>query len=845
MRRRKGTTPFFLIPWILLLVAGISASELPQPTPFSVQMHTLMGAFDAHKQAVDRIARMGIRQVRDECYWSIVEKEKGKFKIPEPILRNLDYSLSKGLDTLIILDYGSPLYEHGNAPTQKESLEAFGAYCQTLARELRGKVKYFEVWNEPNADGFWRPKHDPVAYATLLKIAYREVKRGNPDAVVVGICTSGIPEDFIYAVLDQGTYDSMDVLSIHPYCHPKSPEEAQIFEKMDALHEGLKKYGKPKDLWVTEIGYPTNLSGGIPEITQAEFLARTYLLSLSVPYIKTVFWYWFGPDGPDASWAEDRFGLWHADYSPKPASTYYATVIKTLHDATFVRNVPLSDNTRCLVFRKDLSHSSTPQQQWITALWAIEGFPQIEVATTQPLQIRACSGRETNLAPRKSKCYLSASPEPLFIFSKAQLNMSLAKESRVGILLESGDNKLPRGFSTPIRLSAPPDFGTFDIQLAAYSKNLITSGTSEIVAPPDAALGIARFSIELKEKQANLPFARYTSEVTIVEPVEIDITPLPPSANAPTFNLAIRNSTDQQISGTITIRPEADVRLSKNEIPINALLPASTATFPISILSKHPEDKVFNLRVAMDIHKGLSVSTEQIISFTRCCRAEKPIVIDGVLNEWDKSLSPIRIDRQDQFTGGYVKWEGPEDSSVKLYTCWDKQYINFAVEFHDDFLSDPMTGQQVYNNDGVELYFDTDYAGDRQETRYSSDDYQYGLFIAQGKSVVWSWSQLGGESTRSKIAVNRSPKPDETISGDTFKGMIIEAAIPLDELKIEPTEGKVIGFGAAFTDDDDPSNVHPFFQEIQMTWTGRKNSWLDPHAFANLFFTTCAAERNP
>jgi hypothetical protein len=822
--------------------AQLLNSRLSQPTPFSVQMHTLIGSFDAHKQAVDRIADMSIRQVRDECHWGIVEKKKGEYKIPEHVLRNLDYSVSRGLDTLIILDYGNSLYENAKAPTLNESLEAFGKYCYTLAHELRGKVKYFEVWNEPNTDGFWKPKHDPAAYAKLLKVAYGEIKRGNPDAFVVGICTAGIDEDFIHSVLAHGTYDSMDVLSIHPYCHPKSPEQAQIFEKMDRLHKSLKKYGKPKDIWLTEIGYPTNLDGGIPENTQAEFLARTYLLALSVPYIKTVFWYWFGPDGPDASWAEDRFGIWHPDYSPKPASTYYTTLIKTLRDAEFVRGLSLGDNTECLVFLRRAKRAGE-QHQWITALWAIESSAQVSIHTRQPLEILTCSGHQMTLVPPDKKCYVSLSSEPLFIVSKKQLSMVLnEKGGKASLRFKNGSDKIPRGFGASFTLDAASQMPDFTVHLASDGGDLLTSGTTQIIAPPSAATGAAHFSIDLREKKTNRPFAFYRYEVQVVEPVEIAISPLPPHADQRTFNLTLRNATDQQLSGTARIHPADDVTLSTREIALANLVPGAPVSFPIAILSKHPEDRVFALHTDVTVSPRVTVSADDIISFARCCRATKPIAIDGVLSDWDKSLNPIRINRKDQYTGGYVKWDGPDDSSAYLYTAWDKQYIYFAVEFHDDFLSDAATGQQVYNNDGVELYFDIDYEGDRKETRYSADDHQYGLFITQGTAVVWSWSQLGGESKRSKIAVNRSPKPDQTISGDRFKGMIIEAAIPLDELKLEPAEGKMIGFGAAFTDDDDPSSIHPFFQEIQMTWTGRKNSWQNPHALANLFFSSCTGK---
>jgi len=170
-----------IITLIILIAAHALAEEKSDPTPFSVQMHSLMGDFAYHKKAVDLIKAAGIKQVRDEMFWHEVERKRGVYIIPERFLKNLDYSVATGLDTLIILDYGNPLYEGGNAPTKRKSIKAFGRYCYTLAKELKGKVKYFEVWNEPNVDGFWRPRHDAKAYVRLLKKAYASLKKGNPE----------------------------------------------------------------------------------------------------------------------------------------------------------------------------------------------------------------------------------------------------------------------------------------------------------------------------------------------------------------------------------------------------------------------------------------------------------------------------------------------------------------------------------------------------------------------------------------------------------------------------------------------------------------------------------------
>ncbi len=116
-----------LIRFVLFLCVA-SVAWGAAPTRFSMQMHSLTGDFEKHKKCVDLIRAAGIRQGRDECFWHVVEKEKGVYRIPENILKNLDYSISQGLDTLIILNYANMLYDGGMEPTSPEAVRAFGQY---------------------------------------------------------------------------------------------------------------------------------------------------------------------------------------------------------------------------------------------------------------------------------------------------------------------------------------------------------------------------------------------------------------------------------------------------------------------------------------------------------------------------------------------------------------------------------------------------------------------------------------------------------------------------------------------------------------------------------------------
>jgi len=808
-----------------------------QPTIFSVQMHTLTGGFEQHKRSVDLIKVAGIRQVRDECFWHLVEKKKGVYQIPEGVLHNLDYSLKNGLDTLIILDYANPLYDDGMAPTSPAAVKAFGQYCFTMARAFKGKVRYFEVWNEPNVDGFWRPKSNPVAYAHLLKEAYLRIKEGNPDTIVCGVCLAGIDDEkFLQGVIDEGGYDFMDVLSLHPYCHPKTPEDARIFERMASLRTRLaERCGKPpKDIWVTEVGWPTNLSGGVMEYEQGVRVARTYLNAFAFPFVRTVFIYWFGPDGPDREWAEDCFGMIHQDYTPKLSYIATKTLAFALDGIKFEGALMRDENNvRILHFSKnDGSH--------IYAVWGLTGYTDLVASCKGDVRAIYLNGGENELCPYKGEVDFRIGELPLLLLTREVVDWDTSPTKELAFQFDGNTNILPRGQGRFLKIVLPVDLGNADFSFEADEKGRLSfercAGGWMVSADAEAMPGMAHFHalvVPIKEK---LPAVLIQGEAQISQPLDISLTPLLPGKGSRNFMLSVKNLSLKQISGEITLTPRQGVLIEKTSINIPPIAPNATFNERIGILSRHASDEVFEFMAKAMLNSGVSMEVKQLLTFYECVRTDIPLKIDGNLSDWPPQAHPVHLGSKEQYIAGYVKWDGPEDSSARVYTAWDDKWFYLAAEFQDDILSSPCAGFSVYNNDGIEIYIDANYEGDSQLTHYTDDDYQYGFFIERGRPVVYSWSQLKDYSRDSRIALNLNPQPSQTLSGRAFKGMILEGAIPMREFKLNPFAGLLIGFGLAMTDDDDPTTVNPFFQEIQFSWTRRKNSWQNPQAFGQLFF---------
>src|SRR4051794_21023311 len=105
---------------------------------------------------------------------------------------------------------------HPRPDAWRELVTAFVRHIEQRygAAEVRGW--YFEVWNEPNLDGFWE-KADKPAYFALYDVTARAVKAVDPALKVGGPSTAGaawVPE-FLDHVAKAGT--PIDFVTTHSY----------------------------------------------------------------------------------------------------------------------------------------------------------------------------------------------------------------------------------------------------------------------------------------------------------------------------------------------------------------------------------------------------------------------------------------------------------------------------------------------------------------------------------------------------------------------------------------------------------------------------------------------------
>ena len=301
-----------------------------------------------------KISSLKPGMLREGIYWPDVEKEKGKYVFPEHNRQSLNFMNQNRIEPLYILAGNNIFYSNADVNQitiehqktngdfkffwgvhTQENIKAFVNYAKFVVKETKGRAKYFEIWNEIDRDS-WVPmkgasNESIMEYTKLLKAVYPEIKKVNPDAVVLaGIANTQRALELILKYA--GNY--IDGMSIHPYVHnQKSPEAGGLVEKLKQFREVIDEYRPGLPILVTEFGYVSekpNNDYALPLNTyqQAQYLVRGSLLITSLPNIERSLIYVFADEMAEPMVNRRAFGVVRRDTSGTTKLSYDA--IQTL-----------------------------------------------------------------------------------------------------------------------------------------------------------------------------------------------------------------------------------------------------------------------------------------------------------------------------------------------------------------------------------------------------------------------------------------------------------------------------------------------------------------------------------
>lgn len=305
--------------------------------------------------------------------WGALEPEQGNWKW-EALDKQIAYLAEHRLE------FGGILI--GNAKWNKKdrpgtlpvnNLAAWSTYVSELVKHANGRVKYWEVWNEP--PNFTGRDQTPSDYAKIVVAAHDAAKAADPSCHV-GLAAKSAHVNYLEQVIRAGAKDHFDYITLHPYevlngIAKNAGTEAVFMHIVPNVRKMLAALDPERvnvPIIFTELGCDAKLLGAD---TQAHTLIKAYSMSIAQD-VACVHWF-EGMDGDSGP-----MGLIQSNGTPRPAYTALAQMIQHLgQHPTYLGWVLLNEKHYGFLFQGPKST--------VLITWAYQGRPD-QIHFGQPVQ---------------------------------------------------------------------------------------------------------------------------------------------------------------------------------------------------------------------------------------------------------------------------------------------------------------------------------------------------------------------------------------------------------------------------------------------------------------------------
>jgi hypothetical protein len=351
---RLTQPPLQLAPEVPIACAGVN--------PFGVNTF-LEQEVEPHKveQALRMIADAGFRWIRQEFPWEDIEQSaRGDFwdhkwdiSAWEKYDRIVELATKYNLQIIARLD-NPPAWSRadgdaGGTLAPPDDFQDFGNFVQTIVRRYKGKVKYYQIWNEPNIYPEWGEQPvDAAGYVRLLQLAYGRAKEADPDCVILSAGLAQTTETgpmnlndltFLQQMYDAGAKGYFDIMGVMAYGlwtgpgdHRASPELTN-FSRPQLIREIMVRNGDAdKALWATEVGWnavppdfpAVPMFGRVTEEQQARYAVQAYQRAQQEWPWMGVLNYWFFKRATDTEMGQVFYYFRMVEPSFAPLPVYEA-----------------------------------------------------------------------------------------------------------------------------------------------------------------------------------------------------------------------------------------------------------------------------------------------------------------------------------------------------------------------------------------------------------------------------------------------------------------------------------------------------------------------------------------
>jgi hypothetical protein len=301
--------------------------------------------------------------------WPDLEPSKGKWNF-ETLDRYVDLAEKNKVDILFPLGLSpawasarpseESAYKKKGYASEPRNIEDWRNYVRTVATRYKGRIKYYEIWNEPNLPGFFSGSVETMI--VLTKEARKIFKEVDPSIVVVSSAATapGTGPVWIEKFLKQGGGEYVDIIGYHFYVSPQPPEDmVQLVRSIKGI---MTKYAVKKPLWNTESGWfmsnqkttvKADAAGFKSKVLSKDegmaYIARAYILNWSMG-VERLYWY---------AWDDSEMGLTEADgKTVKVQAAAYTEIQNWLVGARMVGGASDADGTWTCQLARDGGYSA-------------------------------------------------------------------------------------------------------------------------------------------------------------------------------------------------------------------------------------------------------------------------------------------------------------------------------------------------------------------------------------------------------------------------------------------------------------------------------------------------------
>ncbi len=256
--------------------------------------------------------------------WGAVEPEQGKWHW-QTLDEQLAYFSEHHFETGGML-IGNPKWNTLDAPGNLpvNNLAGWSAYVREVVQHAKGRIKHWEVWNEP--PNFTGREQTPADYAKIVVAAYDAAKAADPDCRV-GLAAKSAHINYLEQVIKAGAKDHFDYITLHPYevldgIVDNAGTEAVFMQIVPTLRRMLSVQNPAKaqvPVFFTELGCDVKKGAD----TQANALIKAYTMGIAQG-VSCIHWF-EGRDGDSGP-----LGLLDAKGMQRPAYTAMAQMIQHL-----------------------------------------------------------------------------------------------------------------------------------------------------------------------------------------------------------------------------------------------------------------------------------------------------------------------------------------------------------------------------------------------------------------------------------------------------------------------------------------------------------------------------------